>query len=186
MCPEPGRPCHAATHSSTLTPLNSGRRPWRRLNAVPARAARKLDPAIPAEAYLSTLGGTGNAGYLPVVHIGKPQEGETAFVSGAAGATGLVAAQTLKLLGCTVVGSAGSDDKVALLEGLGVAAFNYKTEDTLSALQRLCPGGRAHHHPLPSSLRRPTLTRPCDLWAVDIYFDNGDSTPSRLRLERGR
>ena len=137
--------CHPLVDPAT--PLNSGRRPWRRLNAVPARAARKLDPAIPAEAYLSTLGGTGNAGYLPVVHIGKPQEGETAFVSGAAGATGLVAAQTLKLLGCTVVGSAGSDDKVALLEGLGVAAFNYKSENTLSALQRLCPGGRAHHHP---------------------------------------
>lgn len=64
-----------------------------------------------------TLGGTGNAGYLPVVHIGQPKEGEIAFVSGAAGATGLVACQSLKLLGCsTVVGSAGSDDKVALLE----------------------------------------------------------------------
>ena len=144
MCTSPHSP------SRSPDPERSGqRRPWRRLNAVPARAARKLDPAIPAEAYLSTLGGTGNAGYLPVVHIGKPQEGETAFVSGAAGATGLVAAQTLKLLGCTVVGSAGSDDKVALLEGLGIAAFNYKTESTLSALQRLCPGGRApsRHHP---------------------------------------
>jgi NADPH-dependent curcumin reductase CurA len=111
--------------------------PWRRRNAISARMARKLDPAVPAEAYLGTLGGTGNAGYLPVVHIGKPQKGEVAFVSGAAGATGLVAAQSLKLLGCSlVVGSAGSDDKVALLESLGITAFNYKTEDTLDALQR--------------------------------------------------
>lgn len=122
--------------------------PWRRYNAINARTVRKLESTVPAEAHLGTLGGTGNAGYLPVVHIGKPQQGEVAFVSGAAGATGLIAAQSLKLLGCHVVGSAGSNDKVALLESLGIRAFNYKTEDTLAALQRLCPGG------------------------VDIYFDN--------------
>jgi len=86
-----------------------------------------------------------------------------------------VAAQTLKLLGCTVVGSAGSDDKVALLEGLGVAAFNYKSEGTLSALQRLCPGGRA---PPPHLIRTPySETAVRSFWAVDIYFDNGDTTP---------
>ena len=37
------------------------------------------------------LGGTGNASYLPIKHIGKPKEGEVAFVSGAAGATGFCA-----------------------------------------------------------------------------------------------
>ena len=135
--------------------------PWRRYNAVSSRMARKLDSAVPTEAYLGTLGGTGNAGYLPVVHIGKPKQGEVAFVSGAAGATGLVAAQSLKLLGCSlVVGSAGSDDKVALLESLGIRAFNYKTEDTLAALQRLCPEG------------------------VDIYFDNvgGPTLESALEV----
>ena len=100
-----------------------------------------------------------------------------------------MAAQTLKLRGCTVVGSAGSDDKVALLEGLGVAAFNYKSEGTLSALQRLCPGGRAHPPSpllaLPFLIRTPySETAVRSFWAVDIYFDNGDSTPSRPRLER--
>ncbi len=133
--------------------------PWRRYNAISTRTARKLDSAVPAEAYLGTLGGTGNAGYLPVVHIGKPKSGEVAFVSGAAGATGLVAAQSLKLLGCVVVGSAGSDDKVALLESLGIHAFNYKTEDTLAALQRLCPEG------------------------VDIYFDNVGGPTLECALE---
>ncbi len=135
--------------------------PWRRQNAISSRAVRKLDAAVPPEAYLGTLGGTGNAGYLPVVHIGQPKHGEVAFVSASAGATGLVAAQTLKLLGCSlVVGSAGSNDKVALLESLGIRAFNYKTEDTLAALQRLCPEG------------------------VDIYFDNvgGPTLESALEV----
>ena len=139
--------------------VNTGA-PWRKYNALDARMCRKLDPAVPTEAYLGTLGGTGNAGYLPVVHIGQPKEGEIAFVSGAAGATGLVACQSLKLLGCsTVVGSAGSDDKVALLESLGIVAFNYKTEDTLDALSRLCPTG------------------------VDIYFDNVGGPTLEAALE---
>jgi hypothetical protein len=75
--------------------------------------------------------------------------------------------EPIKLLGCsTVVGSAGSDDKVALLESLGIVAFNYKTEDTLDALSRLCPTG------------------------VDIYFDNvgGSVLEATLALmnEKGR
>lgn len=59
--------------------------------------------------------------YASLKNIAKPKAGEVAFVSGAAGAVGLVAVQLLKhVYGCRVIGSAGSDDKVGLL--LPVAA----------------------------------------------------------------
>ena len=60
--------------------------------------------------------------------IGKAQEGETMFVSGAAGAVGSAAGQMARLKGCRVVGSAGSAEKVEWLTGeLGFdAAFNYQ------------------------------------------------------------
>ena len=60
--------------------------------------------------------------------IGKPQEGETLFVSGAAGAVGSAVGQMARLKGLRAVGSAGSAEKVEWLTGeLGFdAAFNYR------------------------------------------------------------
>ena len=46
------------------------------------------------------------------MHIGKPKNGETVVVSGAAGAVG----QLAKLNGCLVIGIAGSENKVKLLK----------------------------------------------------------------------
>jgi len=51
-------------------------------------------------------------------------------------------------MGCKVVGSAGTDDKVEWLESLGVSAFNYRTDPLAPTLAKLCPDG------------------------IDIYFDN--------------
>ncbi len=53
------------------------------------------------------------------MHIGQPLQGQTVFVSGAAGATGFCAVQILQKLGLIVIGCAGSDDKVNLLERMG-------------------------------------------------------------------
>jgi len=55
--------------------------------------------------------------------------------------TGLIAAQTFRNLGCNVVGSAGSDAKVEMIQKIGIAAFNYKREPVLDGLQRLAPEG---------------------------------------------
>jgi NADPH-dependent curcumin reductase CurA len=53
--------------------------------------------------------------YASIKKIAEPQAGEVAFVSGAAGAVGLVAGQLLKhVYGCKVIGSAGSDEKVCV------------------------------------------------------------------------
>jgi len=128
--------------------LVEGQMQWRKVSSVKGRGLRLLDRSIPAEQHISVLGGTGMAAYLPIAHIGQPKAGEVAFVSAAAGATGSTAAQVLRNLGCDVIGSAGSDDKVELLRSMGIKAFNYKRESTLDALRRLCPKG------------------------LDIFFDN--------------
>lgn len=65
-------------------------------------------------------------------------------ISGAAGAVGQIAGQIAKLAGCTVVGIAGDDDKLAYcVNELGFDhAINYKTVgDIQAALTAVCPNG---------------------------------------------
>ena len=71
------------------------------------------------------------------------QKGETLLVNAAAGAVGTVVGQIAKIKGCKVVGSAGSDAKVAYLKKLGFdEAFNYKTVGSLEeALKKASPDG---------------------------------------------
>jgi NADPH-dependent curcumin reductase CurA len=85
------------------------------------------------------MGMPGFTAWVGLKEIGNLQEGDHVFVSGAAGAVGSTACQIAKIRGASVVGSAGSDAKVAWLEGeLGVdTAFNYKTIDNLI---RFLPG----------------------------------------------
>lgn len=92
---------------------------------------------------LGVLGITGLTAYFGLLDLGRPQEGETVVVSGAAGATGSVAAQIAKLQGCRVVGIAGGPDKCAWLEqeaGLD-ASIDYKSQDVGARLGELCPDG---------------------------------------------
>jgi hypothetical protein len=85
--------------------------------------------------------------WLPVREFWKPETLETekltAYVSGAAGAVGMVVGQILKkVYGFgKVIGSAGSDEKVQyLVNELGFDdAFNYKKESPYDALPRLAP-----------------------------------------------
>jgi NADPH-dependent curcumin reductase CurA len=69
---------------------------------------------VPLSYFLGVLGMPGMTAWAGLKNIAEPiKEGEVAFVSGAAGAVGLVAGQLLKhVYGCKVIGSAGSDDKV--------------------------------------------------------------------------
>ena len=69
--------------------------------------------------------------------------GETLLVNAAAGAVGSVVGQIAKIMGCKVVGSAGSEAKVAFLKELGFdEVFNYKTVGSLEeALRSASPEG---------------------------------------------
>lgn len=70
---------------------------------------------------------TGLTAYFGIMEVGKVKAGDFVVVSGAAGATGYVVGQIAKIKGATVLGIAGSDDKVQWLKDLGFDdALNYK------------------------------------------------------------
>ena len=92
---------------------------------------------------LGVCGITGLTAYFGLLELGRPQPGETVLVSGAAGATGSVAAQIANLKGCRVVGIAGGPAKCALLtDELGLdAAIDYKEQDVEARIAETCPEG---------------------------------------------
>lgn len=97
-------------------------------------ALRKIDTSLaPASAYLGILGMTGLTAYFGLLDIGRPKEGETVVVSGAAGAVGSTVGQIAKIKGARVVGIAGSDEKIDYLkqELQFDEAINYKTADDI-------------------------------------------------------
>jgi NADPH-dependent curcumin reductase CurA len=117
---------------------------WREAFAAPAKDLQLVDPkGAPIPAFLGTLGMTGLTAWGGLFKIGALQNGETVFVSGAAGAVGSVACQLAKLHGCTVIGSAGSAEKVAFLrDELKVDyAFDYHDGEPLAHLEQAAPDG---------------------------------------------
>ncbi|KAK4182546.1 hypothetical protein QBC35DRAFT_158005 [Podospora australis] len=106
---------------------------------------RKIDPSkkIDLATYLGPLGMPGLTGYSSLHEIGQPKEGETIFISSAAGAVGQIVGQIAKREGLKVIGSVGSDEKLDFItKELGFdAGFNYKKEKPADALKRLAPNG---------------------------------------------
>ncbi|XP_006819176.1 prostaglandin reductase 1-like [Saccoglossus kowalevskii] len=105
---------------------------------------RKIDfpPDIPISYAIGLLGMPGLSAYFGLLDCCQPKEGETVYVNAAAGAVGITVGQIAKIKGCKVVGSAGSDEKVAFLKEVGFdEAFNYKTEQLDEALTRTAPNG---------------------------------------------
>ncbi|KAI4172527.1 MAG: hypothetical protein LQ346_008591 [Caloplaca aetnensis] len=103
---------------------------WTELAIVNSKQLEKVD--IPENGRvtdaLGVLGMTGLTAYFGILDVGKVKAGDFVVVSGAAGATGSVVGQIAKIKGATVLGIAGSDDKVTWLrEELGFDdALNYK------------------------------------------------------------
>ena len=100
-------------------------------------------PGLPLTAHMGLFGHIGLTAYYGLLDVGKPKAGETLVVSAAAGAVGSLVGQIGKIVGCHVVGIAGSDEKLRwLTEELGFdAGINYKRENVPSALKRTCPNG---------------------------------------------
>lgn len=61
------------------------------------------------------IGMPGLTAYAGFYEICSPKKGEYVFVSAASGAVGQLVGQFAKLLGCYVVGSAGSKEKASIL-----------------------------------------------------------------------
>ena len=110
--------------------------------------------------YLGPLGGMGLTAWAGLFGAAELREGDVVWVAAAAGAVGSLAAQFAKLTGHRVIGSAGSDEKVAyLLAELGLdAAFNYKKGAVADLLRTAAPDG------------------------IDVYFDTvgGDHLEAAL------
>ncbi|XP_066905289.1 prostaglandin reductase 1 [Halyomorpha halys] len=116
---------------------------------------------LPPSLALGMLGMPGNSAYFGLTELCDPKPGKTLVISGAAGAVGSHVGQIGKILGCKVIGFAGSDDKVAYLqkELKFDFAFNYKKINITEALKIAAPEG------------------------VDYYFDNVGGTMSSQVLD---
>ena len=110
----------------------------------------KVTAPLPDEAVLSVFALPGLTATQGLYSIGKPQQGETIVVSGAAGSVGSIVGQLAKADGLKVVGVVGSDEKADwIVNELGFdGAINYKTDDLAAKLAELTPKG------------------------IDIYFEN--------------
>lgn len=99
--------------------------------------------------HLGVLGMNGWTAYVGILEAGRTRPGETVLVSAAAGATGMLAAQIARNMGCRVIGLAGGPEKCRFLtEDLRLdQAIDYKSEDVGAVLAALPHG-------------------------VDVYFDN--------------
>jgi NADPH-dependent curcumin reductase CurA len=115
------------------------------------RGVIKVDTSLAdLPVYLGVLGMTGLTAYFALLDVGKPKEGDTVVVSGAAGAVGSVAGQIAKIKGCRVIGIAGGPEKCRVVtEEFGFdAAIDYRMPNLRRTLRELAPRG------------------------VDVYFDN--------------
>jgi NADPH-dependent curcumin reductase CurA len=134
---------------------------WREIAIVKGSAvqpAAVLD-GVSLSANLGVLGMPGMTAYAGLLEVASFREGDAVFVSGAAGAVGSLVGQLAKLKGASrVIGSAGSDDKVAwLTDELGYDSA-YKSGPVAKQLFAAAPDG------------------------IDVYFDNvgGDHLQAAL------
>ena len=125
---------------------------WREWFVSGGGDLQKIKPAVaPIQAFLGTFGIPGLTAYAGLLKVGELKDGEKVFVSAASGAVGAVVCQIAKAKGCTVVGSAGSDEKCDwLVREAGVdRAINYRTCGNLAkAVRDALPDG------------------------IDVYFEN--------------
>jgi NADPH-dependent curcumin reductase CurA len=118
---------------------------------LPESSLYPVDPALaPFPAQIGVLGMPGLTAYFGMIDIGRPQAGETAVVSGAAGVVGTTAGQLAQVKGARAVGIAGGPDKCRyMVQEIGFdACVDYRAEDFEEQLAAACPNG------------------------IDVFFDN--------------
>ncbi|MEV4901500.1 NADP-dependent oxidoreductase [Citricoccus sp. NPDC055426] len=127
------------------------------------RAVPALD-GLPLSLYLGILGMPGLTAYVGLTRIARLREGDTVFVSGAAGAVGTTVGQIARQLGAArLIGAAGSAEKVELLKdkyGFDVA-LNYRDAPIREQLVRAVGEG-----------------------GLDVFYDNvgGDHLEAALEV----
>ena len=124
---------------------------WRDEAVSPASQLQPLPQlAVDPQAYLGQLGMPGMTAYFGLLEVASAKEGDTVFVSAAAGAVGSTVVQIAKAKGMRVIGSAGGAEKCAWVESLGAdAVIDYKAD--LPVVKALGAAART---------------------GIDVYFDN--------------
>ena len=146
-----GRVVKSRTPDLAVGDIVDGSLGWQEYAVARPGALRKVDPDLaPISTAVGVLGMPGMTAYFGFLDVCEPEVGDTIVVSAASGAVGQVVGQIGKIMGCRVVGTAGTDEKVDfIVNELGFdAGINYRTEDVDSALASACPDG------------------------IDAYFDN--------------
>ncbi len=109
-------------------------------NVMPVRPVR---PDVSLVQAMGPLGMNALTAYMGMTKIGRPEAGDVLVVSGAAGSTGSVAGQIGKIMGCRVIGIAGSTEKCNYLtQDLRFdAAINYREANVEQQIRALAPAG---------------------------------------------
>lgn len=124
---------------------------WQEYGVLAGQDLRRVDPSMgPLSTALGILGMTGMTAYFGFLEVCQPRPGDTVVVSAASGAVGQVVGQIARIMGCYVVGTAGSQEKIDyIVDELGFdVGINYKMDNVPEALAEACPLG------------------------IDVYFDN--------------
>ena len=121
-----------------------GRTGWQRYAVSDGKGMRAVDPSLaPISTAVGILGMPGLTGYVGLLDLGQPKEGETVVVSAATGAVGSLVGQIAKLKGCRVIGVAGAEAKCRYaVDTLGLdACVSHHDADLAGALKDACPDG---------------------------------------------
>lgn len=154
------------TEGDLVTSMAGWREAW---TAGPesVMATKVPKTGLPDSALLGVAGMPGLTAYAGILRVADLREGDTVFVSGAAGAVGSTVVQIAKVRNCTVIGSAGGREKCNLVKELGADhVIDYKQHDSyealLAALKAAAPKG------------------------IDVYFDNvgGDHLQAAIECAR--
>ena len=122
VCGMLGVQTHGVSDGDGVYKVDTGKAPLRRW-------AGSLGPTTALTAYLGLL------------HVGRPEPGDTVFVSGATGAVGSLVGQMAKLKGCRAVGTARGGDRCrAVMEEFGFdACVDYSADNLSEAIAAACP-----------------------------------------------
>ena len=135
---------------------------WREYSVLDSDQVDQVDLGrASAPDYLGVLGYTGLTAYAGLKLMAPVVAGDVVFISGAAGAVGLVAGVVARKLGASlVIGSAGGPEKARrLVDEFGYdAAIDYRAGDVRKQLAKVAPDG------------------------IDVYFDNVGGEQLRAAL----
>lgn len=123
---------------------------WQDYAISDGKGLTKLEGMPQPSLALGVLGMPGFTGYMGLIDIGEPKEGETVVVAAASGPVGAVVGQVAKLKGCRAIGIAGGPDKCKhVVDELGFdACLDHRSNDLREQLKVACPKG------------------------IDVYFEN--------------